>query len=63
VSPNVGGGSVPTQPAGTPTTPPPGTYAATDAQGNTVYLCDPDIDPSGKKISNKNISCLTGGKW
>ena len=42
----------------TGTSTPPGTYAATDAQGNTVYLCNPDVADI-----DQFIYCLTGGQW
>ncbi|MEK7628476.1 MAG: N-acetylmuramoyl-L-alanine amidase [Patescibacteria group bacterium] len=38
-------------------TPPPGTFAGTDTQGNSVYLCDPAVGMS------RFIWCLTNGKY
>jgi len=47
--------------------PPPGTYAATDANGNTVYLCDPEVEGveylDGTYVPDQFIYCLTGGQW
>ncbi|MBI4068382.1 neutral zinc metallopeptidase [Candidatus Kaiserbacteria bacterium] len=47
--------------------PPPGTYAATDVNGNTVYLCDPEVEGieylDGTYVPAQFTYCLTGGKW